>query len=89
LGFSTSIVNAGRYRYKTFPISLPTLFHLETIFPYLLWRSPIPTVIIVSGLNIPFGTMKWELEKFLSPPTGVDKKEGALFKNLKGLIGLI
>jgi hypothetical protein len=45
-------------------------------------------VIIVIGLNISFGTMKWELEKFLSLPIGVDKKEGALFKNLKGLIGL-
>jgi predicted TIM-barrel fold metal-dependent hydrolase len=40
------------------------------------------------GSDIPFGTMKWELEKVLSLPIGDDKKEWILSKNLKRLIGL-
>jgi len=38
---------------------------------------------ILSGSDIPFGTMKWELEKVLSLPIGDDKKEWILSKNLK------
>jgi predicted TIM-barrel fold metal-dependent hydrolase len=44
---------------------------------------------ILFGSDIPFGTMKWELEKVLSLPIGDDKKEWILSKNLKRLIGLI
>jgi len=43
---------------------------------------------ILFGSDIPFGTMKWELEKILSLPIGDDKKEWILGKNLKRLIGL-
>jgi hypothetical protein len=43
---------------------------------------------ILYGSDIPFGTMKWELEKVLSLPIGDDKREGILSKNLKRLIGL-
>jgi predicted TIM-barrel fold metal-dependent hydrolase len=43
---------------------------------------------ILFGSDIPFGTMKWELEKVLSLPIGDDKKEWILSKNLKRLIGL-
>jgi predicted TIM-barrel fold metal-dependent hydrolase len=43
---------------------------------------------ILFGSDIPFGTMKWELEKVLSLPIGDDKKEWILGKNLKRLIGL-
>ncbi len=43
---------------------------------------------ILFGSDIPFGTMKWELEKVLALPIGVDKKESILSKNLKRLIGL-
>jgi hypothetical protein len=43
---------------------------------------------ILFGSDIPFGTMKRELEKVLSLPIGDDKKEGILSKNLKKLIGL-
>jgi len=43
---------------------------------------------ILFGSDIPFGTMKWELEKVLSLPIGDDKKESILSKNLKRLIGL-
>ncbi len=42
---------------------------------------------ILFGSDIPFGTMKWELEKVLSLPIGDDKKEWILSKNLKRLIG--
>lgn len=42
---------------------------------------------IPSGSDIPFGTMKWELEKILSLPIGNDEKDWILSKNLKGLIG--
>jgi len=38
---------------------------------------------ILFGSDIPFGTMKWELEKVLSLPIGDDKKEWILFKNIK------
>ena len=39
------------------------------------------------GSDIPFGTMKRELEKILSLPIGDDEKEWILSKNLKRLIG--
>jgi predicted TIM-barrel fold metal-dependent hydrolase len=42
---------------------------------------------ILFGSDIPFGTMKWELEKVLSLPISDDKKEWILSKNLKRLIG--
>ena len=42
---------------------------------------------ILFGSDIPFGTMKWELEKVLSLPIGDDKKEWILSKNLKRLTG--
>ena len=42
---------------------------------------------VLFGSDIPFGTMKWELEKILSLPVGDDKKEWILCKNLKRLIG--
>jgi predicted TIM-barrel fold metal-dependent hydrolase len=42
---------------------------------------------VLFGSDIPFGTMKWELEKVLSLPVGDDKKEWILSKNLKRLIG--
>lgn len=43
---------------------------------------------ILFGSDIPFGTMKWELEKVLSSPVSDDKRELILSKNLKRLIGL-
>jgi predicted TIM-barrel fold metal-dependent hydrolase len=43
---------------------------------------------ILFGSDIPFGTMKRELEKVLSLPIGDEKKEWILSKNLKRLIGL-
>jgi predicted TIM-barrel fold metal-dependent hydrolase len=43
---------------------------------------------ILFGSDIPFGTMKWELEKVLSLPTEDGRKEGILSKNLRRLIGL-
>jgi predicted TIM-barrel fold metal-dependent hydrolase len=43
---------------------------------------------ILFGSDVPFGTMKWELEKVLSLPIGDEKKERVLSKNLKRLIGL-
>jgi predicted TIM-barrel fold metal-dependent hydrolase len=43
---------------------------------------------ILFGSDIPFGTMKWELEKVLSLPIVDEKKEWVLSKNLKRLIGL-
>ena len=43
---------------------------------------------ILFGSDVPFGTMRWELEKVLSLPIGDDKKEWVLSRNLKGLIGL-
>ena len=43
---------------------------------------------ILFGSDIPFGTMKLELEKVLSLPIEEDKKEWILSKNLKRLIGL-
>ena len=43
---------------------------------------------ILFGSDIPFGTMKWELEKVLSLPIGDDKREWVLSKNLKRLTGL-
>ncbi len=42
---------------------------------------------ILFGSDIPFGTMKRELEKILSLPIGNDVKEGILSKNLRRLIG--
>ena len=43
---------------------------------------------ILFGSDIPFGTMKLELEKVLSLPIEDDKKEWILSKNLRRLIGL-
>jgi len=43
---------------------------------------------ILFGSDIPFGTMKWELEKVLSLPIVEEKKEWIFSKNLKRLIGL-
>jgi predicted TIM-barrel fold metal-dependent hydrolase len=43
---------------------------------------------ILFGSDIPFGTMKWELEKVLSLPISDDKKEWILSKNLKRLTGM-
>ncbi len=43
---------------------------------------------ILFGSDIPFGTMKWELEKVYSLRIKDDKKEWILSKNLKRLIGL-
>jgi predicted TIM-barrel fold metal-dependent hydrolase len=43
---------------------------------------------ILFGSDIPFGTMKWELEKILSLRIHDDKKEWILSKNLKRIIGL-
>ena len=43
---------------------------------------------ILFGSDVPFGTMKWELEKVLSLTIGDDKKEWILSKNLKRLTGL-
>jgi predicted TIM-barrel fold metal-dependent hydrolase len=43
---------------------------------------------ILFGSDIPFGTMKSELEKILSLPIGDDQKEWILSKNLKRLIRL-
>ena len=48
----------------------------------------IGTQRILFGSDIPFGTMKWELEKVLSLPIGDDEKEGILSRNLRSLIGL-
>jgi uncharacterized protein len=42
---------------------------------------------VLFGSDIPFGTMKWELEKVLSLPIGDDKKDWILSNNLKSLIG--
>jgi predicted TIM-barrel fold metal-dependent hydrolase len=42
---------------------------------------------ILFGSDIPFGTMKRELEKILSLPIGDDEKEWILSKNLRWLIG--
>jgi predicted TIM-barrel fold metal-dependent hydrolase len=44
---------------------------------------------ILFGSDIPFGTMKWELEKILSLPIGEEEREWVLSKNLKRLTGLI
>jgi len=43
---------------------------------------------ILFGSDIPFGTMKWELEKVLSLPISDNKKEGILSQNLLRLIEL-
>jgi predicted TIM-barrel fold metal-dependent hydrolase len=43
---------------------------------------------ILFGSDIPFGTMKSELEKILSLPIGDEQKEWILSKNLKRLIRL-
>jgi len=43
---------------------------------------------ILFGSDIPFGTMKTELEKILSLRVGNEEKELLLSKNLKRLIGL-
>jgi predicted TIM-barrel fold metal-dependent hydrolase len=43
---------------------------------------------ILFGSDIPFGTMKSELEKVLSLPIGDDEKEWILSKNLLRLTGL-
>jgi predicted TIM-barrel fold metal-dependent hydrolase len=43
---------------------------------------------ILFGSDIPFGTMKWELEKVLSLPVGENEKEKILSKNIKRLTRL-
>ena len=43
---------------------------------------------ILFGSDIPFGTMKWELEKVLSLPVGENEKEFILCKNIKRLAGV-
>jgi predicted TIM-barrel fold metal-dependent hydrolase len=43
---------------------------------------------VLFGSDIPFGTMKWELEKVLSLPIEGEKKDWILSKNLKRLIRL-
>lgn len=43
---------------------------------------------ILFGSDIPFGTMKWELEKVLSLPIRDDRREWILSKNLLRLTGL-
>lgn len=43
---------------------------------------------VLFGSDIPFGTMKWGLEKVSSPPIGDDKKEYILSRNPKRLTGL-
>jgi predicted TIM-barrel fold metal-dependent hydrolase len=43
---------------------------------------------ILFGSDIPFGTMKRELEKVLSLPISENKREWILSKNLKRLTGL-
>ncbi len=43
---------------------------------------------ILFGSDIPFGTMKWELEKVFYLPIGDAKKESILSNNLKRLTGL-
>ena len=43
---------------------------------------------IIFGSDIPFGTMKWELEKVLSLPVGENEKESILCKNIKRLAGV-
>jgi predicted TIM-barrel fold metal-dependent hydrolase len=43
---------------------------------------------ILFGSDIPFGTMKWELEKILSLPIHEEKRDWILSKNLKRLIKL-
>ena len=40
---------------------------------------------VLFGSDIPFGTMKWELEKVISLPIGDDEKEMILSKNIKRL----
>jgi predicted TIM-barrel fold metal-dependent hydrolase len=57
----------------------------DTVMKFL---DKIGTQRILFGSDIPFGTMKWELEKVLSLPIGDGEKEGILSKNLKRLIGL-
>lgn len=42
---------------------------------------------ILFGSDIPFGRMKWELEKIFSLPIRDDEKEWILSKNLKRLVG--
>jgi predicted TIM-barrel fold metal-dependent hydrolase len=42
---------------------------------------------ILFGSDIPFGTMKLELEKVLSLPIGDDEKEWILSKDLRRPIG--
>jgi predicted TIM-barrel fold metal-dependent hydrolase len=43
---------------------------------------------ILFGSDIPFGTMKWELEKILSLPISEEKRDWILSKNLKRLVKL-
>ena len=43
---------------------------------------------ILFGSDIPFGAMKWELEKILSLPISEEKRDWILSKNLKRLVKL-
>jgi predicted TIM-barrel fold metal-dependent hydrolase len=43
-------------------------------------------VRVLFGSDIPFGTMKWELEKILSLPISEEKRDWILSKNLKRLV---
>jgi predicted TIM-barrel fold metal-dependent hydrolase len=55
----------------------------ETIMQFI---GKIGKERILFGSDIPFGTMKLELEKILSLPIGDDGKEWTLSRNLKRLI---
>ncbi len=57
----------------------------DTIMKFI---NQIEHARILFGSDVPFGTMKWELEKVLSLRVGDDKKEWILSKNLKRLIRL-
>jgi predicted TIM-barrel fold metal-dependent hydrolase len=58
---------------------------IETIIRFI---KEIGKERVLFGSDIPFGTMKRELEKILSLPIGDDEKEWILSKNLKRLIRL-
>ncbi len=61
------------------------LANLDTIMRFI---KEIGYQRMLFGSDIPFGTMKWELEKVLSLPIQEDKKGWILSKNLTRLIGL-
>ena len=61
------------------------LASMETMKKFL---EKIGSERILFGSDIPFGTLKWELEKVLSLPLRDEEKESLLFKNIKRLIGM-